>query len=438
MLIAAGILHLTVTVAIFSAGHYELAPGTFDKDGIGISFAVDGIQHRTDAVALSEYLRSGALVNWFRAAYPLHDKLYSICFAVLGPWLGFNILSAEPLNLLLYLGIVFLVYKLGDEMFSARAGRVAASVVALWPSFLLHTTQLLRDPLFVLALLGFVLVVVRLLSREYPWARALSVGAAGGLLAVALGLTRDRIGGLATAIALLGAGMLIAVQFAKRPIQTANLAGMGLLIAMTLLAQQALPRHARSPAAVSFNSTITQDLDHRREVDTSANSVKAPVSESTWLVRRISADRTRFRIRYSNAGSNLDQSVALDTFSDIIRYLPRAAVIGFFAPFPNMWFTGGKEVGLMGRLLAGMESAVFYCFEGLALFALWSGRRRITLWLPAGVAAIGIIGLGLVVTNMAALFRLRYAFAILIIILGAAGAVQLLGDRPQRNKDLAP
>jgi hypothetical protein len=433
MLIAAGILHLAVTIAIFSAGHYKLSPGTFDKDGIGISFAVDGVQHRTDAVALSEYLRSGALVDWLRAPYPLHDKLYSICFAVLGPWLGFNIITIEPLNVLLYLGILFLVYKLGEEVFSARAGRLAAIVVALWPSFLLHTTQLLRDPLFVLGLLAFVVVVVRLLSREYQWGRALLVATAGGFLTIALGLTRARIGGLAAAIATLAAGMLIAVQFAKRPTQTRNLAGMGLLIAMTFVAQQVLPRHDRTPVIAPSDSTNTQELDRRHDVNTSANSVRGPVSEPTWLVRRISADRTRFMIRYPDAGSNVDQNVALDSFSDIIRYLPRAAVIGFFAPFPNMWFTGGEEVGLIGRLLSGMESVVFYGFEALALFALWSGRRRITLWLLASVAAIGIIALGLVVTNMAALFRLRYGFAVLIIILGAAGAVQVLGDRFQRN-----
>ena len=45
------------------------------------------------------------------------------------------------------------------------------------------------------------------------------------------------------------------------------------------------------------------------------------------------------------------------------------------------------------------------------------------------VITIGAVALGLVVANMGALYRLRYPFWILLIVLGAGGADSLLRSR---------
>jgi predicted lipid-binding transport protein (Tim44 family) len=42
------------------------------------------------------------------------------------------------------------------------------------------------------------------------------------------------------------------------------------------------------------------------------------------------------------------------------------------------------------------------------------------------IAALGILSLGLVVVNIGALYRLRYAFLILLIIMAAGGVTQIL------------
>ena len=63
-----------------------------------------------------------------------------------------------------------------------------------------------------------------------------------------------------------------------------------------------------------------------------------------------------------------------------------------------------------------------YLTELLAIVGVWVGRRRLSVWLMALVAVVGIVALGLVVANIAALFRLRYVFCMLLLIMAAAGA----------------
>ena len=77
--------------------------------------------------------------------------MYSLSQALFSHWASFNVFSIEPLNLTYYLLILFLVYRLTKTIFERRAAVLALTVVALWPSFLMHTTQLLRDPLLIVA-----------------------------------------------------------------------------------------------------------------------------------------------------------------------------------------------------------------------------------------------------------------------------------------------
>lgn len=80
---------------------------------------------------------------------------------------------------------------------------------------------------------------------------------------------------------------------------------------------------------------------------------------------------------YPDSGSNIDAEVQLKSAADLLRYLPRAVVVGCLAPFPNMWLGSGARVGSTGRRLAGLESLATYAVEALALVGLWRGRRRL-------------------------------------------------------------
>ena len=89
-----------------------------------------------------------------------------------------------------------------------------------------------------------------------------------------------------------------------------------------------------------------------------------------------------------------------------------------------MWLTAGERVGAYGRLLSGIETFVMYVVEMLAVVGLWQSRRRLAPWLLLLIALACVTALGLVVINVAALYRMRYVFWMLLILLGAYGAIK--------------
>ncbi|HEY0346571.1 MAG TPA: hypothetical protein VGC60_00330, partial [Pyrinomonadaceae bacterium] len=131
--------------------------------------------------------------------------------------------------------------------------------------------------------------------------------------------------------------------------------------------------------------------------------------------------------RPAEDGSRIDAEVSFHTAGDIIRQVPRAIIVGVFAPFPNLWLRAGKQVGYSGRVIAGIEMLMTYMIEFLALFGLWSARKNLSAWFLVIVIGLGATALGLVVNNMGAMYRLRYPFWVLMVILGAGGICFLFG-----------
>jgi hypothetical protein len=434
LIVAALLFHVMVTVTLYGLGRYHVLPGSVDSNGIAVSFASDGIRLRAEGAHLAAILRSGQLRDWLIAPSPFHIKLYSICFALLGPWLGANILSAEPLNAFCYLSLLVLVFKLGQRIFNSRIGLIAAASVALWPTLLLHTTQLLKDPLFLVGMLAFILVNVRLISENFSWPGALQAGGVGGLIVIFLWLARDSMGALPIVTAALGMVMLIIRQFVEKHFQARNLAGMALMIVVSVGVVRVIPEFHQPKDPWVGLETVTQ-ANASLAAEQARAREKSQTLRSPWsrFVMHVGNARRKFGEQYPDAGSNLDSHVQLTTTSELIRYLPRAAAIGFFAPFPNFWFATGDQVGSAGRLLSGIETVALYVIEGLALVELWNegwkqrhGRPRFSAFFLGLFAAMGMISLGLVVINVGALYRLRYVFVIPLIILAGAGALQTL------------
>ncbi|HEX8688145.1 MAG TPA: hypothetical protein VF654_16655, partial [Pyrinomonadaceae bacterium] len=177
LLVAAAVLHVALALGLHWAGRAQLAPGLVDRDGIMGSFAFDSYEYQRGAVRLAEVLRRDGVSAWAAERGPVHVRLISLQFALVGPFLGYGTLSAEPFNLLCYLALVGLALLLGREVGGRRAGLLAAGAVALWPTFLLHTLQLLKDPLFIAGALALVLCVTTWLTRDYGRASAAASGA---------------------------------------------------------------------------------------------------------------------------------------------------------------------------------------------------------------------------------------------------------------------
>jgi hypothetical protein len=102
-LIVAAVLHFVITLSVFLIGHFRLSPATFDEYGIGVSFALDGVTYRHLIAELAEALRHDGFSSWLDIQAPIHCRLYSFTYVFPGALIGYNIVAAEPLNLVYYL-----------------------------------------------------------------------------------------------------------------------------------------------------------------------------------------------------------------------------------------------------------------------------------------------------------------------------------------------
>ena len=401
----AAVFHVLAAITVFVVGHFQLLPGTFDTQGIGL-FALDGGVYRQIASALADKLRVGDFSGWLQIQSPFHVRLYSFAFLFPGTIVGHNILAAEPLNLAYYLGILALVYRIARDLFDSKSGFLAAALIAVWPSFLMHSVHLLRDPLAILLMLALIWIFVMTLTRELTWRTSLRITLEGWALLALFWLTRGNMWNLILLALPLTALLLVLGRTRARRVRYLNVAILGALVVAALVIPPRIQKTGFGPAR--FVSPL---------VTVGSTSEKQTLWER--LGRQVKTRRAGFRI-YSTNGSDMDTEVQFDSAGDVVRFLPRATVIGFLAPFPTMWFQEGTN-GRAARLVTGAETLVMYALYLPAFFCLWQQRRNVGVWLVFLLAAIGMIVLGVVVVNAGALYRIRYVFWILIIVLAAEG-----------------
>jgi 4-amino-4-deoxy-L-arabinose transferase-like glycosyltransferase len=409
LLIVAAAVHLAATITVFLLGHFQLLPGFFDSNGIGITFAIDGATYQRLASRMATQWQDYGFGPWLDIKAPLHCRLYSIPFAIIGRVVGHNVLAAESLNLFYYLGTLTVVYLLGREIFNERAGLLAAGIVGVWPTFLLHSTQLIRDPLAILCFLALLLVLTLLLRRDFEWKRALAPGIGGAALVTVFWLARGNMWN-----AVVVAVGLVLVMLAFRMIRERKfMLGNAIVLLLIVVAMLFVPSRLESTTLGGVRPPVTP-------LAIPSASQPAP-SEGVWTkaINQIRDRRAGFRF-YTAQESNIRSDVQFQSLSDMIRFIPSAAVVGFLAPFPRMWFEAGSY-GTAGRLVSGAETLVMYVLYIAVGFCLWRERRRLAMWLTFVTATAGLIGLGLVVVNAGALYRIRYVFWIMLIVIAAQG-----------------
>lgn len=408
-LLLAAAAHIALTTTIFLIGHFQLLPNTFDQNGTGLTFALDGTSYQRVASALAEELQTKGVNAWLETKAPFHSRLHSLAFATFGRVVGQNILAAEPLNLLYYLGILSCIYFLGRETFNAQAGLLAAFIAGIWPSFLLNSTQLMRDSLANLCFLAVMLVLVLLVKREFTLRHSITAGIAGTLFVTLFWLTRGNMWNVVLVAVAITLGMLAYRMIREKKFMAGNAVVMLLIVITALL----VPPRLESTSLPGVRPPATA-------LAIPSGSQPAP-RNGIWtrVINQVADRRSGFRFATSRA-SDLDTEVRFTGVGDIFRYLPRAAVIGFFAPFPNMWLQSGNA-GRAARLVSGVETLAMYFLYVAVAVCVWRERRNLKMWLLFLVATIGMVALGLVVVNAGALFRIRYVFWMLLIVVAAEG-----------------
>jgi hypothetical protein len=134
------------------------------------------------------------------------------------------------------------------------------------------------------------------------------------------------------------------------------------------------------------------------------------------LSYRIDYLRQKFHREYPIGGVTLDPEVRVQRPRALLAYLPRALFLGLFAPLPDTWFRQGGQVRLAGHLLGGAEMVFMYGVMVLGLFRTLQNPKHERFFLLS-IALLGALALGLTVPNAGTLYRLRYVFFVLLILL---------------------
>ena len=301
-LVPAGCLHLAATTTVFIIGRLALMPSQFDRNGVG-EFAPDGRMHQLDALILTERLGSQGIAAWLSAVAPLHVRIYSLSQVLLSPWIGFNILTVEPINLLFYLAILAMVYELAEAMFDRRAALLAATIVALWPTLLLHTTQPLRDPLLIALVMTLFLIVTRWLTQTFSWRQTIIASVGGVLVLLAIWVVRLAMWDIVRAVVGFASVLIVLRLVRERRLLIGNV----ITGAIFILALWIIPQ----------GNKLLQ-FTEKREADVSSGRVligEKVVDLSLW--DRITARRDKFiSIRDGEdykAGSDIDTNVRFNS-----------------------------------------------------------------------------------------------------------------------------
>ena len=414
LLLLAAVLHVALAVAITIVGKAQILPGTFDSNGVGISFALDSVSYRDQAAYMAVLLRKHLFREWLDYRAPLatlHSRLYSISFALLGWLLGEGVLAAEPINLFFYVAMLVLTYSLGTAVFSSAVGRLTATIVGLWPSLLMFTTQFMRDPLFISAFLLLLLSLVVILSnQEISFRKTLAYTGSACVALLLILLARSTMWEIIGVVVFLGAAFFVLAQFIHRRFEPKKFGAVFLLCVAVVVLPKILEGR-RVPD--QFDQATSKNATLRTSVQAARPWTRAAIQVG-WA-------RERFINRYATAGSNLDTDVKLQTTGDLIRYSPRALEIGLLAPFPSMWFSAGQKVGRTGRVWIGAEMLALYLFLILAAVTLLRERKRLVVWFLFLTSVLACTVLAYVVINAGALYRIRYPYFIPIILLGVHG-----------------
>ena len=126
--------------------------------------------------------------------------------------------------------------------------------------------------------------------------------------------------------------------------------------------------------------------------------------------------------------SNIDIERKLNSFNDIILYIPRAIQIGLGAPFPGEWFnSGSSNTTSIFRVINAFEMIIYYfSFIGIIIL-VYKDKESLLYTISFLTYALGnIIAFTVAIPNIGTLHRIRYGFVMLIVCLGCAQIIKLI------------
>ncbi len=411
---------------------FVLLPSIPSMHGGAGLLAGDSLFFHQKAIELAQDIEARGWSVWSPWPYPQVGCYGNVALlAVLYVFSGPDPVSIIPINAMLHAGSGLLIVMLGREFHPGRVGRWAGVVVgALFvalPSSLNWYAQVHKDTY---SIFGFLLLLY-----------------SGGL---SLKACEENRGRQLLAVIFLAAAGLAMTSFA-RPHNLQLFVGLAVLLCFVAGVQHYfLRRSVAAPLLVASlivvsASVVKPEAAHQFSLSSSAivtdtealdNDFLSAANKWRWvptdyipdLVERIPKQLSNYRMFMAAYGvregakSMIDLERMPANLGEFFSYLPRAAQVAVFAPFPETWF---KHVSPI-RLIGVVEISLMYLlFPGVLAF-LWWNRRLPAAWWVFGAAMLMLVAEGYLIANLGTLHRIRYPFLMVLMLMGAIGWARLL------------
>ncbi len=417
----------TYAAAVAVAVQFVVLPYLFPRwhAGEGLLVGGDWLEYHRLAVGLASEIHQRGWGAWqLRPAGHAAAGIAAVVYALTTPkpW------ALIPLNAALHATAAVVLFRLvGILAPNPRTALVAVVPFVVYPSAVTWYAQVLKDGYAVLGYLMFL----------YGWA-----------LLVRRSTWESGLGPPVRAVAWVAGGAALNWMVRPHVLQIMQFVGIGLALLVTGASlarslRRGLPwRRAMAATVVAWASLMLLSVGRfgpSQEGAAPTNLGQASSQSPSFLrrvldilderAREIGAVRTGYRLTYPTAASNVDTDVRIASIQDVVRYLPRAAVLAFLAPFPRHWLaTGSAEPSTFARRLAGIEMLGVYLALPWLLYAIGRWRARAELYTVVFFCAGMMILYTVIVPNLGALHRLRYAFLMSCVAVGLAATVTRLQE----------
>ena len=430
-----------LAILYFAAWAYSAFLATFNASNVSIPvLAKDATEYATlsDSILTSHtFTLDGVIPETFRSpGYPAFiAAIRSVC--------GGSFLAVTLIQMLLMLANALLIQRLGRRFFSNRIGTIAATIFLLNPVTLIIPLVIHTETLFVFLFLSLFLVLSGI-SKEKLWYGAIS----GGMLAAAAIYVRPM--GFWAIPMFLAPILLANISWKKRfVVAIAVIAVLGLLIVPWM------ERNRRETGVFGFSSLSTEAI-----LSASIPMFKAHqngTSIGTEMDKEIKdVGSTQVQWRQLSYEPSLTPYIAGFVRANFLPYAEYHLVtsLPFFFASDVEWsaytytlmthqpFHYGEAAifdlanGDFGSFFSKIihpwwkfSERMLYCLMAAsALYAMWKLRRRMIVWICAGI----IIYLALVNAEVATA-RHRFPADPFIYLLVSAGAVTLVESRTKKT-----
>ncbi|MEI8207523.1 MAG: hypothetical protein WCG03_11655, partial [Kiritimatiellales bacterium] len=159
--------------------------------------------------------------------------------------------------------------------------------------------------------------------------------------------------------------------------------------------------------------------------------LKTLMGQRCLMLTVLDADRNS-----TTLSSVLDAEILPGSSMAALAYLPRAALIGIFSPWPDRWLYALHHKSFF-YVVTPFEAMVIYL--GIVGIVIWVFRHR--QWLLAVPITISLFIMtiyGMTTPFLGALYRYRYPWWMLLICLGVASWGSLIQSHWRSHRDVKP